>query len=130
MRIGSDVIDALIAHARAEAPNESCGLIGAAHGRAADFYPARNAFESPMRFEIHPQDLFRINEQIEERGQEMVLFHSHPRTEAYPSQTDINRAEWLPGVPWVICSLAAEPPAVRAFEIEDGAVREVELVVE
>jgi proteasome lid subunit RPN8/RPN11 len=83
-----------------------------------------------MRFEIDPKDLFRINGELEERGQEMVLFHSHPKTEAYPSQTDINRAEWLPGVPWLICSLAEPEPVVRAFEIDEGAVEEVELVVE
>jgi [CysO sulfur-carrier protein]-S-L-cysteine hydrolase len=130
VRIRRQKYDELIAHARSEAPNESCGLLGAVDGEAVDFYPARNAFESPMRFEIDPKDLFRINGEIEERGQEMVLFHSHPKTEAYPSQTDINRAEWLPGVLWLICSLADPEPVVRAFEIEAGAVEEVELVVE
>ena len=130
MRIPRQKYDELIAHARSEAPNESCGLLGAVDGQAVDFYPARNAFESPMRFEIDPQDLFRINGEIEARGQEMVLFHSHPKTEAYPSQTDINRAEWLPGVLWLICSLAEPEPVVRAFEIEENAVKEVELVVE
>ena len=130
MRIPRQTHDELIAHARSEAPNESCGLVGAVNGTAVDFYPARNAFESPMRFEIDPQDLFRINGELEARGQDMVLFHSHPKTEAYPSQTDINRAEWLPGVVWLICSLADEEPVVRGFEIEAGAVKEVELVVE
>jgi proteasome lid subunit RPN8/RPN11 len=74
-------------------------------------------------------DLFRINEEIERQGQGMVLFHSHPKTEAVPSQTDINHSKWFPGVPWAICSLADEP-VIRLFEIANGVVTEVELVVD
>jgi proteasome lid subunit RPN8/RPN11 len=88
-----------------------------------------------MRFEIHPDDLIEIYNRTEERGEEIaLLYHSHPRSEAYPSQTDINQAAgvaaWWPDVVWAICSLAGEEPAVRAFEIRDGAAEEVELVVD
>lgn len=121
-------MDALIAHARAEAPNECCGIVGAVNGRATNFYPARNKFKSPMRFEIHPDDLFRINNEVEARNEEMVLYHSHPKTEGIPSQTDINRAQMWPGFMWLICSLAGGEAVVRGFVIDGGRIEEVELI--
>ena len=91
---------------------------------------ARNAYESPMRFMIDSRDQIRIHNAIEDRGEEPAIFHSHPKTEGRPSQTDINLAANWPGSVWVICSLAADAAAVRVFEIEGNVVEEVELVVE
>jgi proteasome lid subunit RPN8/RPN11 len=130
VRIGDRIMRELIAHARAEAPNECCGVVGCVDGLATNFYRARNRFESPMRFEIHPTDLYEIYERTEARGERPAVYHSHPNTEAYPSQTDVNLARWWPGIHWLICSLAEEEPVVRAFRIDDGAVEEVDLVAE
>ena len=129
MRIAKSLLDQLVDHALDEAPNECCAVVGMDGDRAASVYLARNSFQSPMRFEIHPQDLLRIYTQTEERGEDLAIYHSHPKTEAYPSQTDVNLARGWPGAPWLICSLAEEP-VVRAFRLADGAVEEVELVVE
>jgi proteasome lid subunit RPN8/RPN11 len=130
VRIPADLMDELVAYARAEAPNECCGIVGTANGEAVRFYPARNRFESPMRFEVHPDDLHRIYLETSERGEEIALFHSHPRSEAYPSQTDVNLAGWWPGSPWLIASLADSEPIVRGFEIDGTEVRELELDVD
>ena len=131
MRIPAPRFEELIAHARRDAPNECCGMLAASDGALTAYFPARNEFESPMRFQIDSADQIRIANEIDARGEEIgAIFHSHPNSEAYPSQTDVNLARWWPGVLWVICSLAGEEPVVRGFEIEDGAVREVELVVE
>jgi [CysO sulfur-carrier protein]-S-L-cysteine hydrolase len=131
METTQQVLDEIVAHAREDRPNECCGLIGGRDGTATTAYRARNAFESPMRFEIHPSDQFRIQEkEIPEAGEELVaMYHSHPVSEARPSQTDINLAELLPGLIWLICSLAEQEPVVRAWRIEDGAAEEVELAV-
>jgi [CysO sulfur-carrier protein]-S-L-cysteine hydrolase len=132
MRVTEAVIGEIIAHAREDLPNECCGMVGGSDGRATTAYRARNAFESPLRFDVHPSDLFRIVErEIPAAGEElMAIYHSHPNSEAYPSQTDINLAEGWPDPIWVICSLA-DPgaPAVRGFAIRDGAVEEVELAI-
>ena len=129
MRIAKSMLERLVAHALAEAPNECCAVVGMDGDRASSVYLARNRFESPMRFEIHPQDLLAIYTQAEERGEDLAIYHSHPKTEAYPSPTDVNLARGWPGAPWLICSLADEP-VVRAFRLSDEAVEEVELVVE
>src|SRR5687768_6236176 len=126
-----DLFQELVAHARDEAPNECCGMIAARDGRFTVHFRARNEFESPMRFQIDSRDQIRINNEIEARGDEIgAIFHSHPNSEAAPSQTDVNLAHWWPGLLWVICSLAADDPVVRAFRIDGAGVEGVELVVE
>ena len=94
-------------------------------------YRARNEFASPLRYNVHPQDLIRITNEIEGRGEELAaIYHSHTRSDAYPSQTDVNLAENWPDPVYLICSLAGPEPEVRGFAIRDRAVEEVELVVE
>jgi proteasome lid subunit RPN8/RPN11 len=131
MRIAAELLDQLIAHAHDDAPNECCGMIAARGDRFTAHFRAHNEFESPMRFQIDSRDQIRITNEIEARGDEIgAIFHSHPNSDAQPSQTDVNLARWWPGVLWVICSLAGDEPVVRAFRIDGAEVEEVELVVE
>jgi proteasome lid subunit RPN8/RPN11 len=131
MRIPAQMRDEIVAHARAEAPNECCGMIGARDGQATSLYRARNAEESPLRYVVHPQDQFRIMEDMDERGEELgAIYHSHTKSPAYPSQTDINLAEGWPDPVYVICSIADDDsPELRGFAIRDDRVEEVELDV-
>jgi proteasome lid subunit RPN8/RPN11 len=126
------MVDVIVAHAREEAPNECCGMIGARDGRATSLYRARNAEASPLRYTVHPQDQLRIMDELGARGEELAaIYHSHTGSPAYPSQTDINLAENWPEPLYVICSIAdPEAPEVRAFEIRQGRVEEASLVVE
>jgi [CysO sulfur-carrier protein]-S-L-cysteine hydrolase len=125
------MVDEMVAHARAEAPNECCGMIGGRDGSATSIHRARNAEESPLRYVIHPTDQLRIMEEIEARGEELAaIYHSHTGSPAYPSQTDINLAENWPDPLYVICSLADREPELRAFAIRDGEVEEVTLELE
>ena len=131
VRISDQIRAELVAHARADAPNECCGMIASADGRLTSYFPAANEFNSPMRFQIDSGDQIRITNEIEARGEEIgAIFHSHPNSEAYPSQTDVNLARWWPGMLWLICSLAKDEPVVRGFVIDDGRIEEVDLVVE
>jgi len=131
MRIGKDLIDAIVAHSRDDLPNECCGLIGGSDGEMKSVHRARNAAATWLRYEVHPTDQLRIMDRIEADGEEMVgIYHSHTKSDAYPSQTDINLAAAWPDPLYLICSLA-DPgdPVVRAFAIRDGRVEEVDLDV-
>jgi proteasome lid subunit RPN8/RPN11 len=135
VRITSDLYAALEAHGRAELPNESCGIVGTRDGEPVSFHPARNVFESPMRFEIHPDDLYAIYTKLEESGEDMgALFHTHPKTEGRPSQTDVNMNANIEQVwgsmTWLIGSLAGGEFVLRGFAIQGGQVQELDLVVE
>ena len=131
MRIAEDLLAEIVAHAREEAPNECCGLVGGVDGRATTVYRARNEFESPLRYNVHPQDLLRITNEIDSAGEQLAaIYHSHTRSAAYPSQTDVNLAANWPDPVYLICSLASAEPETRAFQIREGAVEEVALDVE
>ena len=128
MRISREMLAEIAVHAREEVPNECCGMIGARDGEATSLYRARNAEASPLRYVVHPQDQFRIMERMDELGEELgAIYHSHTKSPAYPSQTDINLAEGWPDPLYVICSIADADPDVRAFAIREGDVKEVAL---
>jgi proteasome lid subunit RPN8/RPN11 len=90
---------------------------------------AVNIAASPLRFEVDGRELLRAIEAIERDGYELGgIYHSHTRTEPYPSQTDISFAANWPGLEWIIVGLAdGEPPPVRSYLITGGAVEEVEI---
>lgn len=121
------------AHAREDLPNECCGLIGGTKEQAQTLYRARNAFASPFSYRVDPADQYRIIEkEMRERGEDLVaIYHSHTKSPAYPSQTDLNEAVSWPEQVYLIVSLAdPEAPDVKAFWLKDGKIAEAELVVE
>jgi proteasome lid subunit RPN8/RPN11 len=129
MRIPSDMLDDIIAHAQADAPNECCGMIAAADGQAIRVYRATNAAHSPLRYEFEGGEQLRIQTEIDDAGWELgAIYHSHTRSPPQPSQTDINLA-FYPESLYVIVGVAGEEPEVRAFRIVDSRVEEVELAV-
>ncbi len=130
MRLARSLYDELVAHAVADAPNECCGMIASRDGEAMTVYRAANAAASPLRYEIDGGEQYRIQMEIDDAGLDLgAIYHSHTRSEPYPSQTDINLA-FYPEAIYVIVGVASEQPDVRAYTIRDGQVAEAELVVE
>ena len=83
-----------------------------------------------FRFVIDPVEQLRIYNEIEDAGLDLgAIYHSHTRSEPYPSQTDINFAKDWPGVLWIIIGLANGEPEVRTYEIRDGQVADAELEI-
>ncbi len=121
---------AMLAHARAEYPNEMCGVIvgdryAADGGRALRWVPTRNAEASPMRYAVHPDDLLRLTIETDDADEVFwAIAHSHVRSPAVPSPTDIGAAQY-PDALYVLVSL--DDSSIRAWRIHDGATVEVEL---
>ncbi len=135
LRLPQAMIDEMIAHARADLPNECCGIIAGKDGVAMRLYRTVNSEASPFRYNIGPADLLRINRDLDaEDWQVFVIYHSHVASQAYPSQTDIRLAQWpgteppmdlFPGAYYILVSLEnREAPVVRAYRIERGVVNE------
>jgi len=103
--IPREVRDAIAAHARAEAPNEACGVIVARDGVAERYVAGRNAEASPYRFtlEVDPEVWF-----LEDDGYELAVCHSHPETAPRPSKTDRANVGLWAAKPYVIYSLARD----------------------
>jgi [CysO sulfur-carrier protein]-S-L-cysteine hydrolase len=131
MRIAQSLSDEIVAHAREEMPNECCGMIGGAAEEARTVHRAANAEASPLRYSIDAGEQFRLMKALEEAGEDLVaIYHSHTKSAAYPSQTDVNLAGW-PDAVYLIVSLAdPESPDLRGFWIREGEIADAELVVE
>ena len=132
MRIDAALLERIVAHARREFPNECCGMIAVRDGQAVAIHEANNLAASPLRFEVDGREIIRAQDAFEDEGAEMgAIYHSHTRSEPYPSQTDVNFAAGWPGVEWLIVGLRRDgDPTVRSYRIDDGAVEEVEVQAE
>jgi len=129
VKIAKSLYDEMVAHARADAPAECCGMVASRDGDAVQVYPAANAAASALRYEIDGAEQYRIQMAIDDQDLDLgAIYHSHTRSEPYPSQTDINLA-FYPDALYIIVGLAGGEPDVRAFTIRDGQVAEAELVV-
>jgi proteasome lid subunit RPN8/RPN11 len=135
LTIPRSMAERLLAHARAELPNEACALLSGdlSSGTASTLHPARNAEASPLRYDVHPDDLVRIVFEIEEAGDDLVgIFHSHTHTPAVPSPTDLRSAQY-PDAFYVLATLsnpdAGPADALRAWRIIDRRSTEVPLTI-
>jgi proteasome lid subunit RPN8/RPN11 len=133
--------DSIVAHARAELPNEACGLISgdrpaAASGRPLRWIPTPNLHASPYRFEIHPEDLLRHSLALDDRGEVVwAIVHSHVASPATPSPSDV-RGATDPAALYLIVSLdpaeadtKSGSPSLGAWRIGSGVASEVNLRV-
>jgi proteasome lid subunit RPN8/RPN11 len=120
--VAASVLDAMIAHARREAPNECCGLLVGGPGRIDRSVPANNIAPTPAtRYEIDPREHIALNREVRGSGQEVIgVYHSHPRGPARPSASDLAEA-FYPDFLYIIVSLEDAVQAdIRAFSIKDG----------
>ena len=131
MRISREHVDEIIRHAREEMPNECCGIIATSDGGTVKVFRATNSEASPVRYSLDPREQYEITMEIERQGWDLgAIYHSHTRSPAYPSQTDVNLA-FYPDALYPIVSLAkTDAPDVRAFRIVDEEISEAELAVE
>lgn len=139
MTLPPGIREQIVAGARAEYPNEMCGLIvgdapAAAGGRALRFEPTRNKAASPYRYEIDSEDLLRLTIATDDADEVFWgIVHSHTHTPAVPSPTDIGLA-FYPEALYLLVSLSdteRDPQtgaqSLRAWRIVDGEVSEATL---
>jgi proteasome lid subunit RPN8/RPN11 len=133
LKIARSMLDEIVAQARAEAPNECCGIVGSRDGRAVRLFKTRNARSSPLAYDIDGRDLQRIYDEIDRDDLEVgVIYHSHTRSDPVPSQTDINLASpFLPDAVYLIAGVKdPDRDDLRAWHIRDGQYSEAALEVE
>jgi proteasome lid subunit RPN8/RPN11 len=131
MRISQSLVDEIVAHSREDLPNECCGLIGGRDGTATSVHRVVNSAASPLRYEMDPKAQYDAYKAIEDNGEELLsIYHSHTKSAAYPSQTDVNQAVAWPDQVYVIVSLAdPEAPDVKGYLLKDLKIADVELEI-
>jgi proteasome lid subunit RPN8/RPN11 len=132
LTIPRELVDKMIAHARADHPDEACGVIAGPIGsdRPERFIPMENAERSPTFYRFDSMEQLRVWREMDDRDEEpVVIYHSHTATEAYPSRTDISYAS-EPGAHYVLVSTRDEESVeLRSFRIVDGVVTEEEVTI-
>jgi len=129
IRIRSEILEALFAHARANSPNESCGLLAGRNSEITMFYPAENASSTPStKYEIAPRDLFHIVRELRAANLELLaIYHSHPSSGNSPSPTDIATAYYPDTAHIIVSPRAGTSNPIRAFQIREGEVTELRI---
>ena len=136
LTIRQDLVDSMVAHARADHPDEACGVIAGPAGsdRPERFVPMVNAARSPTFYEFDSMDLLRLYREMDDNDEvPVVVYHSHTATEAYPSRTDVSYAS-EPEAHYVLVSTRETgnedgPYELRSYRIVDGVITEEEVRV-
>jgi proteasome lid subunit RPN8/RPN11 len=125
--IRRDLVDAMVAHARRDHPDEACGILAGPEGadRPERFIPMINAQRSPTYYDFDSAEYFQVNKAMQAADEDyIVIYHSHTATEAYPSRTDVNIAA-MPQAHYVLISTRdPEEHELRSYRIVDGIVTE------
>jgi proteasome lid subunit RPN8/RPN11 len=131
VKISRALVDEMVAHAREDLPNECCGMVAGVDGEATEVIRVANAAASPLRYEMDPQAQYEAWKSIEDEGRELLaIYHSHTKSAAYPSQTDVNQAVAWPDQVYVIVSLADEgSPDVKGYFLKDLRIADAEISI-
>ena len=122
MKLSPGLAETIIVHAREEFPNECCGLIAGSGDLATRVLPTTNAEGTPFMYVMDPREQMELMDAIEDAGEDLVaIYHSHTRSAAYPSKTDVELAFFAEPL-YVIVSLQdSDQPVIRAFRLARSA---------
>jgi proteasome lid subunit RPN8/RPN11 len=133
LNIGRDIVDAIVAHARRDHPDEACGIVAGPIGsdRPVRLVPMTNAERSPTFYRFDSLEQLRVWREMDGRDEEpVVIYHSHSATEAYPSRTDLDLAA-EPDAHYLLVSTRDDDDVeIRSFRIVGRVVTEEEVVVD
>lgn len=131
VRIPKSIYQRMIEHARREWPQECCGILSGKEKTVQKAYEFQNIEESSIRYSMPPREQLKVFEEMEKESMEMIaIYHSHPHTIPFPSETDV-RLAFYPDVTSIIISLKEEEsPMVKGFQIAKEAIylEEIEVI--
>ena len=138
--ISYEFLNEIIVHCKGTYPSEACGILVGGENTIGKVYKIRNiSNNSQVTYEMSPQEQLICEKEIKEAGLKIIgIYHSHPSSEAYPSQTDVMRAFWpgdpdMPAYPeafYMIVGPVDGDTKVRAFKIDAGhTIKEIKLNV-
>ncbi|MDT5337697.1 MAG: [CysO sulfur-carrier protein]-S-L-cysteine hydrolase [Mycobacterium sp.] len=127
LTIRRDLVEAMVEHARADHPDEACGVIAGPEksDRPERFIAMVNAERSPTFYRFDSGEQLKVWREMDDADEvPVVIYHSHTATEAYPSRTDISYAS-EPDTHYVLVSTRdADEHELRSYRIVDGVVAE------
>ncbi len=128
LKIPSDIVDEMVAHARADFPLESCGILAGKADGISHLYKMKNTDKSKVSYLMDPREQIKVFKEIRTLGIDLkAIYHSHPNHPAYPSTTDVELA-YYPDAVYIIVSINNNMETeIRGFRILDEEITEAEL---
>jgi [CysO sulfur-carrier protein]-S-L-cysteine hydrolase len=130
IRIPESIYHQMVEHAMKESPLECCGILGGRDHAVKRAFKLQNLDQSSVRYAMAPQEQLKVFEEIEKNAMEIVaIYHSHPHTIPFPSETDVTLA-FYPEISSIIISLKEKDAVVKAFRIGKEAIylEEIEVI--
>jgi len=131
IQIPKPIYERMVEHAKKESPLECCGILGGKDHTVEKAFELQNAEKSKIHYSVAPQDQLRVFEEMEKESLEMIaIYHSHPHTIPFPSETDVKLAFYREVVSIIISLKEEENPVVKAFRIGKEAIylEEIEVI--
>lgn len=130
LEIPEDLLSRVIEHARREYPLESCGILAGKDGKIVKVYSLENTAKSPSSYLIAPEEQLKVFREVEEAGLELsAIYHSHPRSPAFPSQRDVDYAFYPASLILIISLMDPKAPQAGVFQIEDREIEQKRLKI-
>lgn len=130
MKISQSIINDMLAHAKEGYPHEVCGLIIGRENLPSRIFRMSNIDKSSVSYMMDPAEQFRAFKEIRNEGLELLaIYHSHPTSGAYPSQTDVRLAFYPEAVYLIVSLQKVGNPEVKGFRILDGRISDEVLEV-
>jgi proteasome lid subunit RPN8/RPN11 len=130
LTIPKDLLQEMLDHCVACFPNEACGILAGAECRVSRVYLMVNHDPSPVSYLMDPREQLRVQKKMRGNSERMVaIFHSHPRSPAYPSAKDVRMAFYDDAVYVIVGLVEGAVSEIRAFTIVEGAVTEVRIII-
>jgi [CysO sulfur-carrier protein]-S-L-cysteine hydrolase len=113
-------------HCTREYPNEACGILAGRAGIVEQAFEMTNTESNPNSYAMDPREQFRVMKDMRQAGMELVgVYHSHPRSEAYPSSRDVNLAYYPEAVYVIVTLMNRRNPVPRSYRVVNGSITEV-----
>ena len=123
LEIPRKIFDEILTHLKAEYPLEGCGVLAGKAGRVERLIKLTNTKKSPVSFLADPLEQLKMLRDVEEDGLELLaIYHSHPYTEPYPSEEDVEKAFYPDSLNLIVSLLDVNNPVVRIYRILDREI--------
>lgn len=127
--ISNKILSEIFSHCKECYPYEACGILAGQKGVVKKIYKMKNIEKSSVSYMMDSKEQFIVMKEIREEGLEMTaIYHSHPTSTAYPSFKDI-QLSFYPDTFYLIVGFVNEDLEVKAFEIKENKVKEVQIKI-
>lgn len=130
LKMSDKYIKQMVANCIEGLPNEACGILAAKNNNVVNIYAVTNADKSPVTYRLESREHFKAMEEIEEKDWKLAgFYHSHVKSPARPSETDLRLANYPDAYYFIVSLMEKGNPEVKAYRMNNSGFKEYEYEV-